>query len=684
MGNLTLDDWFTAVSDGDIFKINVMFGKYACSRDSNGDTALLRAVRAENEALVKLLLAKEGEMVNKNGFGALLLAAQLDHTRIAVLLMKVMPDQTTPDGMNALMVAAANSSINTAQAIISHFNNVADDNGLFAVNHAVSSGSLEMVKLICKRFPPEGDILHKALSIARVAAYVEITHYLESFLQPAPAPCTISSIGPSVSLSSSNVSAPFGAMISELHGAHASVINDMRDQLNQMNVSISRLAEPNSVSESSLLSTLLLSTGGAPVDTWASLNSAPQFLDALTGAAVLTTDNGTIITAGELLKELSSLHEELEKKDLALARQGMEVEALREQLKQLAHKTGSTNLSDLLSHFDQRLSQGSAEGSLPLPAEQELLSELKQHINSLAVSADSLALKYVSTKLPAHATTASDQQLEADMHELNQHTEDALETIDMLQGSPSSGYDGSPLGIDGACLRASELTPLMRAVISGKNPDLARMQDFVGKTTSDGTTALMIAVQCGNINAVAALSSLEAGIARADAKTALSLAIHADFYDAIRILLPLEGIDVSQNNVIATDNQKNPLLLSAEQGDVVAVYCYRKVFARLHDERGQTALMRAATVGEEKVVDLLVDYECGMQTPKGVTALMLAAQHGHVGCIERLLPQERALRDSDGNDALHYATRLAQYDRTDTKLYDFLVSLLSENNDAVS
>lgn len=679
MGNLTLDDWFDAVTNADIFKINVMFGKYACSRDANGDTALLRAVRAGNETLVKLLLAKEGEMVDKNGFGALLLAAQLDRARIAILLAKVIPDQTTPDGMNALMVAAANSSMNTAQAILPHFANVADDNGLFAVNHAVSSGSLEMVKLICKRFPPAGDALHRALNLARTAAYIEITHYLEGFVQSS----TASSIGPSVCLSSSNVSMPFGTVINGVYDAsQPSVINDMRDQLNHMNVSISRLAEPNSVSESSLLSTLLLSTGGAPVDAWASLNTAPQFLDALTGAAVLTTDNGTVITAGELLKELNSLHMELEKKDLALARQGMEVESLREQLNQFATRTGSADLSEFLSHFDQRVFQESAEGTLPLSTEQELLSELKQHINSLAVSADSLALKYVSTKLPGHMKEESNQELNKDMHELNQHTAEALEAIDMLQCSPGSGHGSSLLGIDGTCLRASGLTPLMRAVISGKDLDPIKMQEFAGKVTSDGTTALMLAVQCGNIGAVTALASLEAGMVRADKKTALALAIQNDFYEAIKILLPLEGIDISQNNVIATDNQKNPLTLAAEQGDIIAVYCYRSLFARLHDEYGQTALMHAASVGEEKVIDLLIDYECGMQTPEGITALMLAAQRGHIGCVERLLPHERNLRDNNGNTALHYATKLAQYDRTDAELHSSLVSLLSENTDS--
>lgn len=144
----------------------------------------------------------------------------------------------------------------------------------------------------------------------------------------------------------------------------------------------------------------------------------------------------------------------------------------------------------------------------------------------------------------------------------------------------------------------------------------------------------------------------------------------------------MEGIDISQNNVIATDNQKNPLTLAAEQGDIIAVYCYRSLFARLHDEYGQTALMHAASVGEERVIDLLIDYECGMQTPEGITALMLAAQRGHIGCVERLLPHERNLRDNNGNTALHYATKLAQYDRTDAELHSSLVSLLSENTDS--
>lgn len=84
-------------------------------------------------------------------------------------------------------------------------------------------------------------------------------------------------------------------------------------------------------------------------------------------------------------------------------------------------------------------------------------------------------------------------------------------------------------------------TPLMRAVLSNAPIGVLRRQlRHVGCVRPDGTTALMLASQMGNKNAVSVLREYESGVERADGATALDLAIKAERTEIIRLLLPFE------------------------------------------------------------------------------------------------------------------------------------------------
>lgn len=84
-------------------------------------------------------------------------------------------------------------------------------------------------------------------------------------------------------------------------------------------------------------------------------------------------------------------------------------------------------------------------------------------------------------------------------------------------------------------------TPLMRAVLSNAPLGALRRQlRHVGCVRPDGTTALMLASQMGNINAVTVLREYESGVERADGATALDLAMQAKSIEVIRLLLPFE------------------------------------------------------------------------------------------------------------------------------------------------
>ncbi|ESU40242.1 Ankyrin repeat protein [Giardia duodenalis] len=100
------------------------------------------------------------------------------------------------------------------------------------------------------------------------------------------------------------------------------------------------------------------------------------------------------------------------------------------------------------------------------------------------------------------------------------------------------------------------------------------------------------------------------------------------------------------------------LMRAAERGDVEAV----RVLIPLQKGRktryfydNRTALMMAAAYGYTEAVGLLVEHEGGVQNEHGKTALMHAAENGHTDCIKLLVEKEAGMRDNYGWTALMVA-----------------------------
>ncbi|TNJ26964.1 Kinase, NEK [Giardia muris] len=115
---------------------------------------------------------------------------------------------------------------------------------------------------------------------------------------------------------------------------------------------------------------------------------------------------------------------------------------------------------------------------------------------------------------------------------------------------------------------------------------------------------------------------------------------------------------------------------------------YLQAEARMRTLDGITALMWAAIGGHESCVQLLKEYEEGLQTTKsfklgryhggGWTALMFAACEGHPACVTLLL-SEQALRNTFGESALDLARRqLADGCAWDAFRYRHCIRLLEE------
>ncbi len=76
-------------------------------------------------------------------------------------------------------------------------------------------------------------------------------------------------------------------------------------------------------------------------------------------------------------------------------------------------------------------------------------------------------------------------------------------------------------------------------------------------------------------------------------------------------------------------------------------------------QKGETALMRAAELGKEGVVDMLVQYGASVDIADnlGRTALIYAAKYGHSGVVQILVENKANLnhQTKDKRAAIHYA-----------------------------
>lgn len=168
-------------------------------------------------------------------------------------------------------------------------------------------------------------------------------------------------------------------------------------------------------------------------------------------------------------------------------------------------------------------------------------------------------------------------------------------------------------------------TPLMESVregnIEGLKGLIENTQEF-GAKNSSGMTALMIAAECGNL-------------------------------DAIRLLLPLEANKRSNCG-------KTALMYAAKNSQLAAARELMTVEVGKRDKNRKTALMLAVESASVELVSLLAEHECKFKTQYGQTALMIAVKKGFTPAIKILVEYEKGLTDNTGRTALSYAIKLRQ------------------------
>ncbi|EFO63246.1 Protein 21.1 [Giardia lamblia P15] len=201
-------------------------------------------------------------------------------------------------------------------------------------------------------------------------------------------------------------------------------------------------------------------------------------------------------------------------------------------------------------------------------------------------------------------------------------------------------------------------TPLMHAITTGNSDEVTSNLAYAGYHTTNGTTALMLAVEYNNIQAIKLLSRIEARMTRDAGETALAIALTKGNFAAAKLLTETEGLNT--NHISRAGGTITELMKAAADNNLVATWCYLPIQGGLHDQDGCTALMHAAKRGSVGTARLLCDKEARAQSKQGETALMFAAINGYTELVRMLKDREWGMYDIHGTTALMLA---AQYNR---------------------
>lgn len=241
------------------------------------------------------------------------------------------------------------------------------------------------------------------------------------------------------------------------------------------------------------------------------------------------------------------------------------------------------------------------------------------------------------------------------------------------------------------------MSSLVEAVCSGAIDKIRASISEAGRHDQQGRTALIVAAQKGNAEAIYLLLDKEGGMQDNAGWTALLHAVHNGKLECARLLICEAGTR-SSGEAEGYPSGITALMVAAANGymDIVAaLYPYEH---GLEDYSGNTALWYAQKSSHIDIVKILKEKvtahkkpppktsyaliaaatlgdlwavksniaQAGLQDLKGQTSLMRAARAGHVEIVRFLHEKEQGIRDEQGRTACYHA--LAQKQEECVKL----------------
>lgn len=180
----TTSDWFNAVKDRNHNAVSKNMKAFQGTKDAQGETALMLAVRSRDIQMVKLLAPLETGIFNNHGETALMIASKIDFADGAKHLHPLEGHLHNENGQTALMIAAMNDCSSVIRRLMPETRYDVDSLGRTALALAAEANAVEALRALTTHTNMIYDMdSQSALIYAIIRDNSEALSYLSEFIK---------------------------------------------------------------------------------------------------------------------------------------------------------------------------------------------------------------------------------------------------------------------------------------------------------------------------------------------------------------------------------------------------------------------------------------------------------------------------------------------------------------------
>lgn len=683
---MTEAEWFRAIMDRNYLRVKASVNDFKGSRDIDGDTGLIKAVRGNDIEMIRILAPHENRSVNRDGRTALIIAAMHEYPEACSILAPYEKMVTLPDKRTALMQAAATGSVSCVRALTDHFFQEIDAQGWTALDYAVTRGHYDCVRILCETQKPTLENIDRCIAMAETSKKDKILTFLTNYKEH-----TYAARNDIPSRDNRDRSMTIGPEDTGMRASPSTAVSDRYDSnllpLQTMHSRYTEYSQSQSTATASPGQKAFDLQPNIHYDTLGPRQAATEMASYnKTGSKPTPTESldlyGILPRRSPLgtLEYTSQSRNCIDPKDLSphLVNYGNNKSLISSvpPLDPLHSYSSSAHTSPphrLLS--SRSLYSGAGESAADTVAE---LRELRSSIERS--NQHQKALESQLNILQATIDSTIQRSLSASNYGHNSHKQTANQPLDgtffngPITPSTHSNY-GAPITVSQSLVahdyqksscQGTEYTPDVATDYSSSPSAPVRPLNSYTRTSAIDDLALtpntyVHAAQSQTTqeqpystisggpyapNTFTESQQNEGDVLDQDGTTVLMLAAQANDSVLLRENLHL----AKRVNKVG----KTALMFAAERNNLEAVNLLvtREAKIRAFADNDYTALMYAAQRGYADCVRTLAQYESRLHSKMGYTALMLAAQNNHVECTMILKPYEAGMQTPSGLTAL--------------------------------